>query len=163
MSSSTGTVRPAEPADVPVILELIHELAIYEREPDAVRTTQQLLHAALFEHAACSAHVAERAGTVVGFALWYPTFSTWTGTQGLWLEDLFVRESARGSGLGRALLQALARVCLDRGWARFQWWVLDWNTPAIGFYRALGAVPQSDWTTMRVDGRALTTLAAGPS
>ena len=95
---------------------------------------------------------------VVGLALWYPTYSTWTGRQGLWLEDLFVRPSARGTGLGRALLQALAQVCVARGWTRFEWWVLDWNAPAIGFYRALGAVPQDAWTTFRVDGGALRAL-----
>lgn len=159
-SAAATAIRSAEPADVPVMLELIHELAAYEREPDAVATTAPMLHAALFERDACSAHVAEQGGEVVGFALWYPTFSTWTGTQGLWLEDLFVRESARGTGLGRALLQALAGVCVERGWSRFEWWVLDWNAPAIGFYRALGAHAQSDWTTMRVDGCALTALAA---
>ena len=155
------SVRPAAEADVPVLLELVRELAAYEREPDAVRATQDDLHRALFVDRACSAHVAEQDGQVVGFALWYPTFSTWTGSQGLWLEDLFVRPSARGSGLGRALLQALAGVCLERGWQRFEWWVLDWNSPAIGFYRALGAVPQEAWTTYRVDGPALRALAAG--
>jgi GNAT superfamily N-acetyltransferase len=98
---------------------------------------------------------------VVGFALWYPTFSTWTGRPGLWLEDLFVRPSARGTGLGRALLQALAAVCVERGYRRFEWWVLDWNAPAIGFYRSLGAVAQEDWTTYRVAGPALDALAAG--
>jgi GNAT superfamily N-acetyltransferase len=156
------SVRPACPDDVPVLLDLVRELAAYEREPDAVEATEDDLRRALFEDGACSAHVAVDAdGQVVGFALWYPTFSTWTGRAGLWLEDLFVRPSARGTGLGRALLQALAAVCVERGYRRFEWWVLDWNTPAVGFYRALGAVAQEDWTTYRVDGESLRALAAG--
>jgi GNAT superfamily N-acetyltransferase len=152
-------VRPAEPGDVPVLLQLVQELADYEREGDAVRAGTDALHRALFDEGTCSAHVALEQGEVVGFALWYPTYSTWTGRPGLWLEDLFVRPQARGSGLGRELLQTLAAVCVDRGWARFEWWVLDWNTPAIGFYRSLGAQPKDDWTTYRVDGAALLALA----
>ena len=156
-----GHVRPAAPGDVPVVLALVRELAAYEREPDAVEATEAMLAAALFGPApTASCHVAVDADDeVVGFALWYVTFSTWRGVPGLWLEDLFVRPSARGTGLGRALLQTLARVCVDRGYARFEWWVLDWNAPAIGFYRSLGAVPQDEWTTFRVDGAALTALA----
>ena len=155
-------VRPAEPTDVPVLLELVHELAVYEREPDAVEATEDMLAAALFGPApAASCSVAcDEGGDVVGFALWYVTFSTWKGLPGLWLEDLFVRPVVRGSGLGTALLQELARVCVARGYARFEWWVLDWNAPAIGFYRSLGAVPQDEWTTFRVDGTALQALAA---
>jgi GNAT superfamily N-acetyltransferase len=156
------SVRPARPDDVPVLLELVHELAVYEREPDAVEATEDDLRRALFDEASCSAHVAvDATGQVVGFALWYPTFSTWTGRPGLWLEDLFVRPTARGSGHGRALLQALAAVCVERGYRRFEWWVLDWNASAIGFYGSLGALPQQDWTTYRVDGPALHALAAG--
>ena len=154
-------VREAVAADVPVILQLVHELADYEREPDAVETTEAMLHDALFGPGAVAAcHVAVLDGEVVGFALWYVTFSTWKGRPGLWLEDLFVRPAARGSGLGKALLQALAAVCVERGYPRFEWWVLDWNEPARGFYRSLGAVPQEDWTTFRVDGEALRALAA---
>ena len=154
-------IRPATPADVPVVLELVHELAVYEREPDAVEATESMLHAALFGPSpAASCHVAlGDDGEVVGFALWYVTFSTWKGLPGLWLEDLFVRPAARGRGLGKALLQALAAVCVERGWPRFEWWVLDWNEPSIGFYRSLGAVPQDEWTTFRVDGEALVRLA----
>jgi len=154
----TGPVRAAVPADVPVLLHLVRELAVYEKEPDAVDATEADLHRGLFEDRTCSAHVAEVDGATVGFALWYPTFSTWTGRPGLWLEDLFVLPSARGLGLGRALLQELAAVCLSRGWSRFEWWVLDWNAPAIGFYRALGAEPQDEWTTFRVSGEALRQL-----
>ena len=155
-------VRPAVAADVPVLLQLVHELATYEKEPDAVETTEAMLHAALFGPApVASAHVAVLAGEVVGFACWYVTFSTWKGLPGLWLEDLFVRPAARGTGLGKALLETLAAVCVERGYPRFEWWVLDWNTSAIGFYRSLGAVSQDDWTTMRVDGEALPRLATG--
>lgn len=157
---SDAAVREAEPADVPVILELVRELAVYEREPDAVEATEGMLEAALFgERPAASCHVAELDGQVVGFALWYVTFSTWKGLPGLWLEDLFVRPAARGHGLGKALLQTLAAVCVERGYPRFEWWVLDWNEPSIGFYRSLGAVPQDEWTVFRVDGAALLQLA----
>ena len=152
-------IRPALPEDVPVLRQLVGELAAYEREPDAVRATEDDLTRALFVERTCSAHVALRADEVVGFALWYPTFSTWEGRPGLWLEDLFVRPEARGTGLGRDLLRALAQVCVQRGWTRFEWWVLDWNEPALGFYRSLGALPQSDWTTYRLDGDALRRLA----
>ena len=159
-------IRPAAAADVPVLLELVHELAAYEREPDAVEATEAMLRDALFGPAplAC-AHVAVLDGDVVGFALWYVTFSTWKGRAGIWLEDLFVRPAARGQGLGKALLTTLAGVCAERGYARFQWWVLDWNDSAIGFYRSLGAVAQGEWTTMRVDGEALRELggAGAPS
>lgn len=155
-------IRPAERGDVPVLLQLVRELAAYEREPDAVVATEDDLAAALFTDGAASAHVAlDGDGQVVGFALWYVTFSTWTGRPGLWLEDLFVRPSSRGSGLGKALLQTLAAVCVERGYPRFEWWVLDWNEPARGFYRSLGAVAQEEWTTFRVDGDALTALARG--
>ena len=154
-------IRRAEPGDVPVILELVHELAVYEREPDAVEATEEMLHAALFgEAAVASCHVAlGEDGAVVGFALWYVTFSTWKGLPGLWLEDLFVRPAARGRGLGKALLQELAAVCVQRGYPRFEWWVVDWNEPSIGFYRSLGAVPQDAWTVFRVAGQALVQLA----
>jgi GNAT superfamily N-acetyltransferase len=154
-------IRAATAADVPVILQLVHELAVYEREPDAVEATEDMLREALFGEApAASCHVALDAdGGVVGFALWYVTFSTWKGRPGLWLEDLFVRPEARGRGLGKALLQELAAVCVKRGYPRFEWWVLDWNEPSIGFYRSLGAVPQDEWTVFRVDGEALVRLS----
>ena len=158
----SGAVRTARPDDVPDVLALVRELATYEREPDAVETTEQMLHDALFGPSpVASCHVAVLDSQVVGMALWYVTFSTWKGVPGLWLEDLFVRESARGTGLGRTLLQTLAAVCVDRGYARFEWWVLDWNAPAIGFYASLGAVPQDEWTVHRVDGDALRELAGG--
>jgi GNAT superfamily N-acetyltransferase len=152
-------IRQAGPADVPVLLELVHELAVYEKEPDAVEGTEQMLADALFgAMPVASCHVAEIDGEVVGFALWYVTFSTWKGRPGLWLEDLFVRPAARGSGLGKALLQALAQVCVERDYARFEWWVLDWNVDAQGFYRSLGARPEDEWTVWRLDGDALSSL-----
>jgi GNAT superfamily N-acetyltransferase len=154
-------IRPATESDVPTILELIRELATYEREPDAVEATEAMIREALFgATSVASCHVAELDGEVVGFALWYVTFSTWKGVAGLWLEDLFVRPVARGHGFGKALLQALAGVCVERGYARFEWWVLDWNVDAQGFYRSLGARPEDDWTVWRVDGDSLATLAA---
>ena len=153
-------IREATAADVPTILELIRELATYEREPDAVEATEEMIREALFGAApVASCHVAELAGEVVGFALWYVTFSTWKGRPGLWLEDLFVRPAARGTGLGKALLVSLAKVCAERGWTRLEWWVLDWNEPAQGFYRSLGARPEDDWTVWRVSGTDLHALA----
>ena len=155
-------IRTAAPADVPVLLELVRELAVYEKEPDAVEATEDLLAAALFGPSpVASCHVAEVDGAVVGFALWYVSFSTWQGRPGLWLEDLFVRPAARGHGLGKALLQVLAQVCIERGYGRFEWWVLDWNVDAQGVYRSLGARAEDDWTVWRVDGAQLQALA-GP-
>jgi GNAT superfamily N-acetyltransferase len=155
-------IRPAEPADVPVLLALVRELAEYEREPDAVEATEELLAAALFgPDAVASCHVAvDDAGEVVGMALWYVTFSTWKGRPGIWLEDLYVRPPARGRGHATALLQALAAVCVERGYPRFEWWVLDWNESAHAFYRSVGARPQDEWTTWRLDGEALQELGS---
>ena len=157
-------IRAAVEADVPVLLQLVHELAAYEREPDAVVATEVALTTALFgPEPAVFAHLLVRAGEAgeetLGFALWYVTFSTWLGRHGVWLEDLYVRPQHRGHGSGRLLLQALARICVERGYGRLEWWVLDWNEPARGFYRSLGAQPQEEWTTFRVDGAALDHLA----
>lgn len=156
----TVIVRPASPADVATVLRFIRELAAYEREPDAVEATEPMLHDALFgARPAAEALIAERDGVSVGFALFFHTFSTWTGRRGLWLEDLYVTPDARGSGAGAALLKALAGLALDRDCPRLEWTVLDWNTPALDFYRAKGALPQDEWTTQRVTGAALRTLA----
>ncbi|MBY9065121.1 GNAT family N-acetyltransferase [Sphingomonas yunnanensis] len=156
----TLSIRPAIPADVPTMLRFVRELAAYEREPDAVGATEPMMAEALFGgDPAAAALIAERDGGSVGFALYFFTYSTWTGRRGLWLEDLYVTPEARGSGAGAALLRALAGVALDRGCARFEWTVLDWNTPAIDFYRAKGAVPLDQWTTQRVEGEALVRLA----
>jgi len=163
----TRHVRPATPDDVNALHELVHELAVYEREPDAVEATAADLHAALFsEHPLLHGFVAELdpAGSpqVVGMALWFVSYSTWRGRHGIWLEDLFVRPSARGLGLGRALLTELAAEATRRGYARVEWNVLDWNEPALRFYASLGAEPLADWTVHRVDGDTLATLARGP-
>ena len=140
----------------------MHELADYEREPASCLLTEPQLRAALFgPHPALFGHVAEAAGEVVGCALWFLNFSTWRGAHGIYLEDLYVRPTHRGSGLGRALLVALAALCADRGYARLEWAVLDWNEPSIGFYRSIGAVPNDGWTTFRLDGAALDALG-GP-
>lgn len=157
------SVRPAVAADVPAVLGLIRALAAYEREPDAVETTESDLGRALFPDdgtptAYC--HVAEQDDEVVGIALWFLSFSTWTGSNGIWLEDLFVLPEHRGAGHGKALLSALARVCVDRGFARLEWTVLDWNTPSLEFYRSLGAVAMDEWTTHRMTGEALKRLGA---
>jgi GNAT superfamily N-acetyltransferase len=156
----TVTIRPATPDDAATMLRFIRELAAYEREPDAVETTEPMLRDALFGASpAAEALIAERDGESIGFALFFHTFSTWTGRRGLWLEDLYVTPEARGSGAGAALLRALAGLALDRGCPRLEWTVLDWNTPALEFYRAKGAVPQNEWTTQRVTGAALQALA----
>ncbi|MFP5335558.1 MAG: N-acetyltransferase family protein [Actinomycetes bacterium] len=163
MTSPTWRVRPAEPADVHAIDGLVRELAVYEKEPDAVEAVPDDFAAALFgPDPRVHCHVAEvdlpDGPQVVGLALWYVTFSTWRGRHGIWLEDLFVRPERRGLGLGRALLSALAAECTARGWARLEWWVLDWNSPAHGFYASLGAVPQDEWTVWRLDGESLASL-----
>ena len=155
-------IRPATSADVPAIHRLIIELAIYEKEPDAVKATRADLQAALFgPRPVAECVLADVDGEAVGLALFFTNFSTWTGKPGLYLEDLFVMPTARGQGLGKALLVHLAGITVARGYARFEWSVLDWNAPAIGFYKALGARSMDEWTVMRVDGDALAKLAAG--
>lgn len=160
----TATVRSAGPQDVPELLRLVHALAEYEREPDAVQATEQMYADVLFPtqgHPTAFAEVAEVDGEVVGMAIWFLSFSTWTGTNGVWLEDLFVEPAHRGSGLGVALLRRLASICVERGYRRFEWWVLDWNSPSIDFYRAAGARAMDEWTTYRMDGAALHSFASG--
>lgn len=154
-------IRRVAPADVPAVVGLVHELAAYEREAASCLLTADQLHTALFGPApALFGHVADVDGEVVGCALWFLSFSTWRGVHGVYLEDLYVRPAHRGAGLGRALLAALAGVCAERGYARLEWAVLDWNAPSIAFYRAIGAVPMDGWTTQRLDGDALAALAA---
>ena len=154
-------IREATPDDVPAIIGLIRDLADYERSLDQVQITEPQLHAALFgTDSVAGCYVAEADGEPVGMALWFRTYSTWTGEVGLYLEDLFVQPAHRGAGHGRALLARLAQHCVEHGWPRFEWAVLDWNLPAIGFYESLGAKPMDSWTTYRVTGPALTQLAS---
>ena len=155
-------IRFATPADVGTILHFVRELAAYERELDKVVATEELLHQALFSTPpAAEALIAEVDDAPVGLALFFHNFSTWTGWRGLYLEDLYVTPEARGLGIGKALLQRLAAVAVERGCARFEWQVLTWNTPAIDFYRAMGAELMEEWRTCRVSGDALARLAAG--
>lgn len=157
----TAAVRPAGPGDVEDMVALVYELAEYEKAPDDCHLTGDRLRAALFgEDPVAHALVAERDGAVAGVAIWFRTFSTWEGVAGMHLEDLYVRPAHRGGGLGARLLAALARICDERGWARLEWNVLDWNAPAIGFYERLGASPNDGWTTWRLTGPPLAGLAA---
>ena len=157
----TITIRRAEPEDVADLLALIVALAVYEREPDAVRATEASLRETLFGAARqVFAHVAVLDGAVVGVALWFQTYSTWTGRPSLYLEDLFVSPAARGTGAGKALFRALAREAQARDCARIDWAVLEWNETAAGFYRSIGAAPSTGWQPWRIEGDALATLAA---
>ncbi|MCD2465382.1 MULTISPECIES: GNAT family N-acetyltransferase [unclassified Streptomyces] len=153
-------IRTATPADVPVIHALVRDLAEYEKALDEVRTTPGQLQEALFgERPAAFAHVAEAEdGEVVGFALWFLNFSTWRGVHGIYLEDLYVRPEVRGGGHGKALLTELARICVERGYERLEWSVLNWNKPSIDFYESLGARPQDEWTVYRLTDGALAAL-----
>ena len=154
-------IRDARPADVADILRLIRALATYEREPRAVRASEDAIHQTLFGAGAqVFGHVAELDGSIVGIAIWFLNYSTWTGRPGIYLEDLFVEESIRGTGAGRALFRALAQEALRRGCARIDWAVLDWNRPAMDFYRAIGGRAQTGWQPWRIDGAALEALAA---
>jgi GNAT superfamily N-acetyltransferase len=154
-------VRRARPDDVPAIVELVYGLAEYERAPDECKLTAEQLETALFGDAPkVFCHVAEHKGVVAGCAIWFLSFSTWRGVHGIYLEDLFVRPETRGAGLGKALLTALAQECVRNGYERLEWSVLDWNTPAIDFYKALGAHPQDEWTIHRLTADALTRLGS---
>ena len=157
-----SNIRVATPDDLPAIGRMIRELAEFEREPDAAKATQEQLHDALFgPDAVASALIALDDGDEpAGFALWYRSFSTWEGVPGIYLEDLYVSESQRGSGLGRKLLTSLARIVVHRGWSRLEWSVLRWNGEAIAFYDSLGGRPLDDWLTYRLTGPALDSLAA---
>ena len=154
-----AVLRAARPGDEPGILARIVDLAVYEREPDAVANTVPALTDALFgPDPRVFAHVVERDGEILGIAIWFLTYSTWTGRHGIWLEDLYVHEEHRGSGYGKALIASLAQVCVERDYSRLEWTVLDWNAPSIAFYRAIGAEPMSEWTTQRLTGDALAAL-----
>ncbi|MGE0601147.1 MAG: N-acetyltransferase family protein [Dehalococcoidia bacterium] len=156
-------LRAATEDDLETIIELIHALAEYEREPDAVQLEPKLLREYLFGSRRYAEVILAESddGTSAGFALFFHNFSTWEGKPGIWLEDLFVRPELRGHGYGRALLAELARLAVERGCARLEWSVLDWNEPSIGFYKSLGAEPMDEWTTYRLSGAALRQLAGG--
>jgi GNAT superfamily N-acetyltransferase len=153
-------IRPATPADVAHILSMIVELAVFEKLEDQVIATEALLHEGLFGvRPACEAIIGEADGEVVCFALFFHNFSTFLTRKGLYLEDLYVRQSQRGKGFGKAMLARLAQIAVERACGRFEWSVLDWNEPAIQFYKAMGAVVMPDWRICRVTGDALTALA----
>ena len=155
------SIRPALVDDVPLIRQLIAELAVYEKLADAAVATDDDLREQLFgAQPAAEVLIGEVDGEAAGFALFFHNFSTFLGKRGLYLEDLFVRPAFRGSGLGKHLMAALARIAVQRGCGRFEWSVLDWNEPAIGFYRSLGAIGMDEWTVQRLDGDALHALAA---
>jgi GNAT superfamily N-acetyltransferase len=153
-------IRPAAAADADEILALIYELALYEKAPEEAKATkEQILESFFCESPQVFCEIVEVDGAIAGFAIWFLNFSTWQGKHGIYLEDLFVRPEFRGRGFGKALLAHLAALCEERGYGRFQWWVLDWNTPSIDFYKSLGAVAMDEWTVYRVSGQALTELA----
>ncbi|HZH08850.1 MAG TPA: GNAT family N-acetyltransferase [Microvirga sp.] len=156
----TLTIRRAEGRDASLILSFIKELAEYERLAHQVDATEAGLAQALFgPHPRVFADIAEWEGRPAGFALWFYNFSTFRGRHGIYLEDLFVRPEFRSKGIGKALLKHLARRCVAENLARLEWWVLDWNEPALSFYRSIGAVPMDEWTVQRVTGDALLKLA----
>jgi GNAT superfamily N-acetyltransferase len=157
----TLAIRPAIRTDLPLIAQFIRDLAEYERLAHEVRFDEAVLGERLFgERPYAEVLIGEIDGTPQGFALFFHNFSTFEGRPGIYLEDLFVRPEARGSGLGKALLQRLAQLAVERGCARLEWWVLDWNEPSIGFYTSLGAKPMDEWTVFRLDGDALAGLGA---
>ncbi len=153
-------IRFATSNDVPSIQQLILDLARYEKLEHQVIATDSQIHEALFganPHVFC--HVAEVDNDVVGLALWFRNFSTFLGSSGIYLEDLYVKPEHRGRGIGTALMRELAQICLERGYTRFQWWVLNWNEPSINFYRSIGALAMDEWTVYRLSGQALADFA----
>ena len=159
---STLTIRQARPDDCPRILQFIRDLALYERALDEVQATVPQLEALLFgENPRVYGVICEEDGEALGFALYFFNFSSWLGRLGLYLEDLYVNPAHRGKGAGKALLRHLAQVAVAEGCGRFEWNVLDWNEPAIRFYKSFGARPQSEWTGYRLTGEALQAFAAG--
>jgi GNAT superfamily N-acetyltransferase len=152
-------IRPARKEEVDIVLQLIHDLAHYEKAPDEVEATEKELLTTIFaEEPRVFCDLVEVDGDIAGMAIWFLNYSTWQGKHGIYLEDLFIKPEFRGRGFGKALLQHLARICEEKGYGRFQWWVLDWNSPAIEFYRSLGAVAMDEWTVYRVSGEALKDL-----
>lgn len=153
-------IRPANITDTDEILALIYELALYEKAPEEAKATNsQIVESFFSSDPKVFCEIVEVDGAVAGFAVWFLNYSTWQGRHGIYLEDLYVRPEYRGNGYGKALLKHLAAICEERGYGRFQWWVLDWNEPAIEFYKSLGAVAMDEWTVYRVSESALTALA----
>ena len=154
------SIRPAQHQDAQLILDFILALADYEKAPHEALATREQIEAAFFcNEPKVFCDFIEQHDTVVGFVVWFLNYSTWTGTHGIYIEDLFVLPEHRGQGYGKALLVHLAKLCVDRGYHRLQWWVLNWNEPSIEFYKSLGAKSMDEWTVMRVDGVALDQLA----
>jgi GNAT superfamily N-acetyltransferase len=152
-------IRPARKEEVGIILQLIHDLAHYEKAPNEVEATEKELLATIFiDNPKVFCDVVDVDGEIVGIAIWFLNYSTWQGKHGIYLEDLFIKPKYRGHGYGKALLKHLAKICDEKGYGRFQWWVLDWNSAAIEFYRNLGAVAMDEWTVYRVSGNALKEL-----
>jgi len=155
------SIREALPSDVSDVLRLIKDLAIYEKAPEEVFATEKLLTEALFNpNPKVFAHIVEADNRVIGMAIWFLNFSTWQGVHGIYLEDLYIEPEYRGRGYGLALLKHLAKICVERGYGRFQWWVLDWNTPSIEFYKSQGAIAMDEWTVFRVSGEDLNKLGS---
>ena len=158
----TLSIRPARPDDAGLVLGFNRELAEYEKLLHEVVASEADIARALFEpEPKVFCDIAEWNGKPAGFAIWFYSYSTFTGRHGIWLEDLFVRPEHRGQGIGKALMVSLAKRCVDEGLSRFAWWVLNWNEPSRVFYRSIGAVAQSEWTVKRLDGAALRKLASG--
>jgi GNAT superfamily N-acetyltransferase len=161
-TSAASGVRPIRPDEVDELYAMVRELADYERSLHEVRSTAEDFREALFgPEPKLFGLVVEHEGALGGFAVWYVNFSTWSGKHGIYLEDLYVRPHLRGLGYGTELLRTLARTCVERGYARLEWWVLDWNEPAISFYRSLGALSMDEWTVNRVTDEPLRALAEG--
>ena len=153
-------IRLAQPNDAADIHRLIYELAVYEKAPEQMVATLEQINNSLFnDKPVAFCHVAEVDGKIAGIALWFLNYSTWLGKPGIYLEDLFVQPEYRGHGIGKGFMQKLAKICIEHGYERFQWWVLDWNEPSIDFYKSLGAVPMDEWTVFRLSGDALKKFA----
>ena len=152
-------IRPAQRQEVGIVLQLIHDLAVYEKAPNEVEATEkELLETIFSSDPKVFCDLVEVDGEIAGMAIWFLNYSTWQGKHGIYLEDLFVKPEYRGRGYGKLLLKHLAKICDEKGYGRFQWWVLDWNSPAIEFYRSLGAVAMDEWTVYRVSGAPLKEL-----
>ena len=157
---SSVKIRSAEISDLPAILQFIHDLAKYEKAPNEVKLSLSELEESLFtKNPQVYCLISEADGKATGFAVWHLNYSTWLGRHGIYLEDLYVDPKYRGLGHGKALLRRLAQICIERGYKRLQWWVLDWNETAIEFYKSIGAQPMDEWTVFRVSGSSLEKLA----